>query len=150
MRIAAFVALMLYSGSTGSAQVTGTGWSMTYSASEGLQKLFYARAGAMHGDVYFRCTPGDGWIFLVLDDQSTPTETTKLQSSTNAANFTSRTEYDDFDQTFFTDTAIPASHEVMRSFSQGNALLIKGLRYPVSSRNEQRTISDFVRICGGV
>jgi hypothetical protein len=122
---------------------------MTYSDSDALQKLLFVGKGEVHGEVYFRCEPGDGWIFMIHDKEANPTNTTIIRSADKSATLVSRREYDEVDGIFYLENAIPANDMVMDRFAEGSAITIDGTRYPVVSVTERQAISNFLKICEG-
>lgn len=127
-------------------QNSADAWEMIpASAGEG-PRLHYAPAGGMHGEVFARCHPSSGWVFMSVgaiggSGLETP--------SAGVVIITAPTRYGD-DPHFEGDYAqmvLPANSLLVRALGDGEALRIGGQRYPVRTEEERRRIRNFVRAC---
>ena len=125
------------------------GWSMSYSDSEELHKLIYG-GYRTEGDAYFRCKAGSGWIFFI-HDYVPKVGNPPFQMSVGELPFLPswRTQYDDVDNKFYVDAAIPANHRVLVKLARGQTLRVEGLSYPIKTEKERRAIESFVKVCDG-
>ncbi len=121
------------------------GWETYFSEGEGIQKLLYVAHGQAHGDLYFRCRPGEGWILLIEDAVPQPDGRMQIVVEGTALSPLARVGRDETGA--YTEVAIPADHLLLVSLPGRQQLEVNGIRYPISSGADRAAISDFLSAC---
>ena len=133
------------------AQAAPSRWTMVYSDSEELHKLIFVAAGDTEGEggAYLRCRTGEGWIFLIHDlpQPRRPNYVTEIRSGRAVLKPSFRVAYDDVEEKFYFDAAIPADSAIIEGMMAGNSFIVDGTAYPVSTPVERKTVENFKKIC---
>ncbi len=149
LRTIALAALMVPFPGTASAQERES-WSLGYSDSEGLHKLFYGRPET-ESELYLRCVADGGCVFLMHDYQpkrGKPPLNLTVGAASISPSF--RIEYDGvLSDGFYVDMALPANHAVLKALADGHPLHFEGTTYPVRTDVERRSIRNFITVCDG-
>lgn len=123
------------------------GWETYFSEGEGIQKLLYVPQGQVHGDLYFRCRPGEGWVFLIEDAVPQPDGRMRITVEGTTLSPLVRVESDETGA--YTEAAIPGDHLLLVSLPARQQIEVNGIRYPISSGGDRTAISTFLSACNG-